>query len=421
MTNSYEQIFLALAVRNKLIAQDVAQAILLEHRNQPEGARASIEELARAKAGLADNVIQALQAGAKRVQMGETGSTTVRKATEGAAPPNPADPFPGYKVTGKLGVGGTATVLAAVDVKNGNRPAAIKVLHPSLAKDQKAFDRFMREAQLLVQFDHENIVKGFAYGTNGPLAWLAMEFLEGESAQDAVDREKALSEARALEIILEAAKALEYMQSHGIIHRDIKPGNIMVLKDGRIKVCDLGFAQPIAQAAGGDAGEEETTSGTAQYMSPEQARGHRDIDVRADIYSLGATLYHMVMGELPFSGGDSLEVMAKQVMEALNSSEIKNRRISKHMHYFIERMMSKEKSLRYATPRELIDDITQQIEGFKSLEFNPDDPKHDSAILKRMGREEGPGEETPRKGTGPVTTRKFRKIDEITKRFRRDK
>ncbi len=291
---------------------------------------------------------------------------------------------------------------------------ALKIMHPSLVKDAVARERFLRESRLLVEFDHPNLVKGISFGANGPFHWLAMEFLDGESIQDTLDRENQLSEARALEVILEASQALEYLQSQDILHRDIKPGNIVALKDGSIKVCDLGFAQSI----GDDATEEETTSGTAQYMSPEQARGRGDIDIRADIYSLGATLYHMVMGELPFEGGDSMDVMAKQVMEALNSSEIKNRRISKHMHYFIERMMSKEKTLRYSSPRELIDDIREQIEGFKSLQFDEKKGRKESTILKQMGRKEG-GETPSGKGT-PITTRRFRRPGRITRRFRRD-
>ncbi len=407
MTGNYEQVFLALALRNKLLTHDKAQSCLSEFRAQPEAPdRPSIEEIVRFHHLLGDVQIAQLQAAAKKVL-----------SSQDAPTPNPAEPIPGYRITGKIAVGGTATVFMAQDRKNGDRPIALKILHPTLAKDEKAFERFMRESRLLVEFDHPNLVKGFEFGTSGPLAWVAMEFLEGESAQAILDREKQTPESRALEIILEAAKALEYMQSKGVVHRDIKPGNIMILKEGSIKVCDLGFAQTIA-APGGESIPEETTSGTAQYMSPEQARGQVDLDVRADIYSLGATLYHLVMGELPFSGGDSLEVMAKQVLEALNAGEIKNRRISRHMHYFIERMMSKEKALRYATPRELIDDITEQIEGFKSLEFNAEEARQDSAILKHMSSEEGGNDEA--KKTGPVTTRRFRKIDEITRRFRKN-
>jgi serine/threonine-protein kinase len=302
------------------------------------------------------------------------------------------------------------------------RKVALKIIHPSLAKDEKAVRRFQREAGLLCSFDHPNLVKGYAQGMMGPLSYLVMEYLDGESVQEVLDRQKHLSEAQALEIILETAKAIDHMQSRGIIHRDIKPGNIFLSRDGSVKVLDLGFAQELQ---GGEAGEAETTSGTVQYMSPEQARGQLDLDVRADIYSLGATLYHMVMGETPFSGSDSVEVMAKQVMEALSSAGMKNKRISKHMHYFIERMMSKDKDLRYATPRELVDDITQQIEGFKSLSYRPDgdEEQGSSTVMDLVKQEEGPRPGTTRRirpvttrRTVPSTTRRISKLDELRNR-----
>ena len=172
-------------------------------------------------------------------------------------------------------------------------------------------------------------------------------------------------------------------------------------------------------------------------MSPEQARGSADLDVRADIYSLGATLFHMVMGETPFSGTDSVEVMAKQVMEALSSSGMKNKRISKHMHYFIERMMSKDKDLRYSTPRELADDINEQIDGFRSLEYRPDaKDSQESSITRAMGRASDTGK-IERPGTtrrmqptppttrrmqppqGPPGTRRMATLDDLRKRLKK--
>ncbi|MBI2930392.1 MAG: serine/threonine protein kinase [Planctomycetes bacterium] len=410
MGPSFEEIFLAIAVKNKLVGHPAAVECLSAFKAQASGHVRPIDEIVVAR-GLLGQEQAAVLANAARKVMAGADSGAVSGGEHGASartPPvasvKPAglsdEPIPGYRILRKIGVGGTAIVFEAEDRRHGNRKAAVKVMQPGMTHDEKAVAAFLREAQLLCAFEHPNLVKGYEQGRLGPLVYLVLEYLDGESVEDVLERDKRLSEARALEIILEAAKAIDYMQARGIVHRDIKPGNIMVCRNGRIKLCDLGFALEIGSISAEEEGK--TTSGTVQYMSPEQARGQGDIDVRADIYSLGATLYHMVMGELPFTGADSLEVMAKQVMEALNSTEIKNRRISRHMHYFIERMMSKEKELRYGNPRELIDDINEQIEGFRSLEFRPDPSTHKTT---RVMRELSQPVEPPATGRRPRTER----------------
>jgi serine/threonine protein kinase len=465
---AYETAFLAIASKNKLLTQDEAAQCLVEFNQQPAGApRRSIEQIVQDKDLLTGQQIRNLAAAAAKVAGGagpaegpapggppSSGTTRLRAAAAGARPPSsgehpavarppgppagapkapdPSEPIPGVRIAGKLGVGGTASVFLAKESATG-KSLALKIIHPKLAKDEKAVRRFQREAQLLCSFEHPNLVRGHSQGLMGPLSYFLMECLEGESAQEVLDRDRKVPEARALEIVMEAAKAIEHMQSKGFVHRDIKPGNLFLCRDGGVKVIDLGFAQPMDGS--GDAGDEETTSGTVQYMSPEQARGQRDLDVRADIYSLGATLYHLVMGELPFTGGDSLEVMAKQVMEALNSGNMKNQRISRHMHYFIERMMSKDKDLRYSTPRELIDDINEQIEGFKSLEYRPDEGDEGKSNVKSIVERAAPPAPRPSVGKsgnrriGPLskpfarppgmTTRRFSKLEEFRDRLRR--
>jgi len=453
MATTYEMAFMAIASKNGFLTHEEAAQCLSEYQGQlAVGPRRSIEDIVSEKGLLTDKQILMMSAAttkviAQRAALAAAGpaaaspakapSTSRLPSVKPATPPpsapakpaGPNEPIPGIRIVGKLGVGGTATVFTAEDVGHG-RKVALKIIHPSLAKDEKAVRRFQRESGLLCSFDHPNLVKGYSQGTMGPLAYLLMEFLDGESVQEVLDRQKHLSEAQALEIILETAKAIDHMQSRGIIHRDIKPGNIFLCRDGKVKVLDLGFAQEIKSDGTGE--EEETTSGTVQYMSPEQARGQRDLDVRADIYSLGATLYHMVMGELPFSGGDSLEVMAKQVMEALNSSGIKNRRLSKHMHYFIERMMSKDKDLRFSTPRELVEDITQQIDGFKSLVYHPEgEEQATSTVMGLVRRADAapsaspattrrlrPPPPTTRKMV-PPTTRRISKLEEYRNRIRK--
>ncbi len=423
MSTSFEEILLAIAVKNKLLTHDEAVAALNEFKTVSAKQDIGIYDVLVSRELLSQGQAEALAAAARKVMAAQAAPKTAappaapapnrpqtapvppgRPAAPPAGAPNPQEPIPGYRIVGKLGMGGTAAVFLAEDRRHGDRKVALKIIQPARAKDEKTLLAFLREAELLCAFDHPNLVKGYDKGRMGPLAYVVMEYLEGESVQDVIEREKHMPEARSLEIILEAAKAIEYMQSQGIVHRDIKPGNIMVLKDGAIKLCDLGFALEIGSIAPEEDGQ--TTSGTVQYMSPEQARGQSDIDIRADIYSLGASLYHMIMGELPFSGGDSLEVMAKQVMEALNSTEIKNRRISRHMHYFIERMMSKEKDLRYATPRELIDDINEQLEGFRSLEYRPDEEAQKKTnIMRGVSNQPEPPSQPQRPPLRPMTQR----------------
>jgi len=454
---NFEMTFMAIASKNSFLTHEEAAEMLAEFNNQTgPGPRQTIEEIVLAHGVLTADQVRIISSGAKKILGLNTAVPTgVKPGTQRiptqpapAEPrpgtqriptqpppskPNPNEPIPGIRISGKLGVGGTATVFLADDLRN-NRKVALKIMHPSLAKDEKAVRRFQRESTLLVSFDHPNLVKGYSQGMMGPLPYLVMECLEGESAQETLDREKHLSEAHALEIIQEAAKAIDYMQSKKIIHRDIKPGNIYLLKDGQVKVIDLGFAQEMGVTV---SGEEETTSGTVQYMSPEQARGQLDLDVRADIYSLGATLYHMVMGETPFSGSDSVEVMAKQVMEALSSAGMKNKRISKHMHYFIERMMSKDKDLRYSTPHELVEDINEQIDGFRSLEYRPEEgQRQGSTIMRAMNVDELRGDQKPAtrrlptpsttrriqpptSGGTPPTTRRVDTLDDLKKRLKR--
>jgi serine/threonine-protein kinase len=145
----------------------------------------------------------------------------------------------------------------------------------------------------------------------------------------------------------------------------VKPGNIMLAGDGRLKLIDLGFAGRPDQAAN----PEDSAVGTVQYLSPEQARGGAIADMRSDIYSLGVTLFHLVVGRLPFQSSDDQEVLRMQVMQSLSSPELKSRGLSHHLHYFIEKMMAKDLEARYQSWSELIDDVRGQIEGRDSLDF----------------------------------------------------
>ncbi len=288
----------------------------------------------------------------------------------------PKDPVPGYQIVGKVGAGGMATVFKAVRASTGET-VALKILFPHHAKNALFLRRFRRESELLAQFQHENIVRGIDHGcVHGMLNYVVMEFLEGESLQDVLNRLGSLKEDQALAIILQIAKGLEYIEGQGIVHRDIKPDNVIITPSGVLKMIDLGFAKPIGQP---EETAEDMTCGTPQYMSPEQAQGAKEVDVRSDIYSLGATLYHMALGEVPFKGTDNMEVMAAQVLNDLKSDQVKSGKISRHMHYFLEKLMAKDVDLRYQSPHEVIEDIEGLVAGYKSMQFSPEAAAPESA------------------------------------------
>mgnify|MGYP001580637862 CR=1 FL=1 len=273
---------------------------------------------------------------------------------------------PGYLVDRKLGQGGMATVYQARQIANG-QICALKVLFPHHSGNENLVDGFLNEGQLLKKLCHENIVRGFDTGHAKEFYYVALEYVDGVTVQEVLDKKGALTEELALEIILQVSRALRYLATQNITHRDIKPGNMLIDREGVIKLCDLGFAK----TSGGSGGESDVTCGTVEYISPEQAYGRADVDVRSDIYSLGATLYHLVVGEVPFSGSDGVEVMAKQIREGLSSEKVKSRDISRHMHYFLEKMMAKEREVRYEHPDEMIADIEETVAGNRSLQFDP--------------------------------------------------
>jgi serine/threonine-protein kinase len=280
--------------------------------------------------------------------------------------------IPIYEIHEKIGEGGMATVFSAWH-RETRQPRAVKILFKEHLTNKAFVERFVREGRLLKEFDCPSIAKGYEFGRAGKeLYFMGMELIDGESLQDMLERDGPFSEQKAVFAITEAAKALAYMQSQGIVHRDIKPDNIMWTRDGTVKLVDLGFAKSITGASGDGSEFESETCGTVQYISPEQARGKADIDIRADIYSLGATLYHLVMGELPFKGKDTMDIMSKQVMASLDAARLKGGKISMHMHYFIEKMMAKEREVRYQSAQEVVDDISEVLKGASDLQYDPD-------------------------------------------------
>ncbi len=300
----------------------------------------------------ADAAKRALASGSPGQSLVEQGACTDAQwqgwlATEGGVRPQ----LTRYELGDMLGEGATARVFRAVD-KTDRKRVALKVLRSELIADQGKVDSFVKEAKLLLSLSHPHVVKGVRVAKEGATIYFAMEELPGVCLQDALRESGRLDEGSALAITADIASALSALHGRGLVHRDVKPGNVIWSQQRGAVLIDLGFAVEGVAAA-----SKETTAGTVHYIAPEQARGNEGLDVRADIYALGATLYHLVTGELPFEGATNDDVLRKQVLESLSGERIRALSLSPQTHYFIEKMMAKEREIRFQDPAQLESDV----------------------------------------------------------------
>jgi len=276
----------------------------------------------------------------------------------------------GYELVQKLGRGAMGAVFRARQVA-ADRTVALKVLPPRLAQDKSFVDRFLREARAAAKLNHPNIVEAIDVGYAEPYYYFAMEYVDGISLKTVLGARNSLPQERALEIAHDIARALGHAHEAGIVHRDVKPDNIMLAAGGMPKLADLG----LARAAVGDnrqLAESGKAIGTPDYISPEQARGDEDIDGRTDIYSLGATLYHMLVGQPPYAGNSSVEVMSKHLTEPPPDPRELNTGISPRVSEVIRRAMAKHREQRYQTMAAMRRDIERILSGAKPLAAAPD-------------------------------------------------
>ncbi len=217
-----------------------------------------------------------------------------------------------YTLERELGRGGMGAVYLALDLKH-DRQLALKVLRQEVASAVGA-ERFLREIRITARLDHPHILTLIDSGESDGFLWYALPYVRGESLRARLDREKQLPIDEALAITRQVASALEHAHRHGVVHRDIKPANIL-LHEGEAMVADFGIALALSEAGGDRLTESGLAVGTPQYMSPEQATGHRDLDARTDVYGLGAVLYEMLAGEPPFTGATAQAMIAKLLTE----------------------------------------------------------------------------------------------------------
>ena len=265
------------------------------------------------------------------------------------------DEIPGYKVLEKLGEGAMAKVFRARQVSL-DRIVAIKVLPRRYSEDKAFIERFYAEGRAAAKLNHNNIVQAYDVGQAGEHHYFVMEYVEGTTVFDHVQQHGKYSEAEALRIIIQIAKALDHAHEKGFMHRDVKPKNIMFTREGVAKLADMGLARQVSdrEAAEAEAGK---AFGTPFYISPEQIRGSRDVDQRADVYGLGATLYFMLTGRVPFEGPNPSAVMHKHLREPLTPPDHINPELSAGISEIVEVMMAKDREERYASCADLLEDL----------------------------------------------------------------
>src|SRR5580658_565348 len=264
-----------------------------------------------------------------------------------------------YELSHLVARGGMAEVYRAHD-RLLDRPVALKVLFPELSVDRAFVERFRREAQAAANLSHPNIVPVFDWGEDAGTYFIVMEFIDGRALSSILRSAGPMHPDRAAEIGADVAMALAYAHRHGVIHRDVKPGNVLITEDGIVKVTDFGIARAINT-------EESLTQtgavmGTATYFSPEQAEG-MGVDARSDIYSLGVVLFEMVTGRPPFMGDTPVAVASKHVRENPPTPREINPSVPPDLEAIILKCLAKSPEYRYATGDDLRVDLLRFREG----------------------------------------------------------
>ena len=260
-------------------------------------------------------------------------------------------PIEGFVLLEHLGSGGMGSVFRAIEESSG-RELAVKILPPRASRDLRYRTRFLREAKLLQQLDHDHLVSCYSHGECNGHLYFAMELVRGMTGRALLKRDGAMKEAQLRVVLRQCLEAMVHYWRELIVHRDIKPDNLLFDEEGDVKLADLGLSRQL------DDGVHITTVGktlgTPLYISPEMARGRQDIDVRADLYSLGATFYHFATGVPPFDGTSQAELLKRHVEDAPVRPRLKNPRLSEGMERLLLVLLEKSPTDRFAGPSDAL-------------------------------------------------------------------
>jgi eukaryotic-like serine/threonine-protein kinase len=262
-----------------------------------------------------------------------------------------------YRLEAKLGSGGMSTVYLARDTTL-DRPVAVKVMHREMSEQADQLERFRQEARAVAKLSHPNVVSVIDAGEDGGYPYIVFEYVEGETLKTRISRVGALDTQEALAYAIEIARALTVAHARKMVHRDIKPQNVMIDAEGRAKLTDFGISRQLEQDGLTATGR---VLGTTDYVAPEQAMG-RGSDQRSDIYSLGVVLYEMLTGAVPFEADSQVGVAMKHVNEELPDVQAQRPELSAATALVVERATAKDPAKRYADIGEVIDDLSTALE-----------------------------------------------------------